>query len=244
MKWSYFLLVFDVFRNNLGGWALEISKQYKDWQEGNKELSPLEEDHFNQLSALGFEFNVFAQPRSKRSWEENFDAFLEFRTKNGHSYVPPKYKGDVRLGKWADTQRDEYKLQCEGKPSRLSSGTYMTKEKFDKLQNAGFVWKPENSQRVWPEWTLFPTSDLPFDVAIFLRTFELMETRWCSWFPPFPSGCWVIWRLAWRTSTMTTRISWAPSLWCPLWWGTTTPFGTDLFDVSPTKYVETIEDAS
>ena len=91
------------------------------------------EHQFNELRALGFEFNV--SPKfSKRSWEENFDVFLLYKQVHGHAQVPHKYKADVRLAKWVSIQRLEYKLVCEGKASKL------TKERHDKLENAGFLW--------------------------------------------------------------------------------------------------------
>lgn len=62
---------------NFGGWCVQISERHRDWKEGKEIITPLEEGQFNQLSELGFEFNVFPAARSKRSWEENFEAFLE-----------------------------------------------------------------------------------------------------------------------------------------------------------------------
>jgi len=127
---------------NFGGWALEISKRYKKWQEGNEAISPLEEHQFHQLSALGFEFNV-ALPavRSRRSWQENFNAFVEFYTLRGHSNIPVKWKGDVRLGIWVNQQRLEYQLLCQGQPSRL------TQERYARLEKAGFLWEAETGGR-------------------------------------------------------------------------------------------------
>ena len=129
-------------RDNFGGWALEISKRYKDWQEGNEAISPLEEHQFHQLSALGFEFNVIPPAvRSRRTWQENFNAFVEFYTLRGHSNIPVKWKGDVRLGIWVNQQRLEYQLLCQGQPSRL------TQERYARLEKAGFLWEAETGGR-------------------------------------------------------------------------------------------------
>ena len=46
--------------------------------------------------------------------------------------VPLKYKADLRLGKWVQTQRQQYKLWQEGKKSSLNE------ERMAKLNNAGF----------------------------------------------------------------------------------------------------------
>jgi len=129
--------------DNFGGWAANISKRYKDWQEGREAISPLEEHQFDQLSALGFEFNVIPSAvRSMRTWDENFNTFLEFQAVNGHPHVPRKYKADLRLGVWAGIQRREYKLRCEGKPSKLSE------ERYKKLVQAGFPWEVEKSSSI------------------------------------------------------------------------------------------------
>ena len=65
--------------DNIGGWCTQISQCYKEWQEGKRTISPLQEQQFNQLRDLGFEFNVIFEARSRRSWEENFNAFLQVR---------------------------------------------------------------------------------------------------------------------------------------------------------------------
>mmetsp|Transcript_9016 Transcript_9016/g.19509 ORF Transcript_9016/g.19509 Transcript_9016/m.19509 type:complete len:168 (+) Transcript_9016:2186-2689(+) len=127
--------------DNFGGWAMEISARHKNWQEGNGTLSPLEEQQFNELSALGFEFNTIAQDDNRRSWEENFDALLSFIAFYGHAQVPQNYKGDRRLAQWVTKQREQYKLLFEGKPSKL------TQERLEKLENAGFLWKCEKGAR-------------------------------------------------------------------------------------------------
>mmetsp|Transcript_6664 Transcript_6664/g.15113 ORF Transcript_6664/g.15113 Transcript_6664/m.15113 type:complete len:805 (+) Transcript_6664:156-2570(+) len=128
--------------DNFGGWAAQISKHFKDWQEGKEAVSPLVEHQFNQLSELGFEFNVCAPAvRNRRTWQDNFDTFLEFQQVHGHSNVPHKYKADMRLGNWASLQRNEYKLQCEGKQHKL------TQERYNKLENAGFLWDYERGRR-------------------------------------------------------------------------------------------------
>ena len=62
---------------NIGGWCAQISRQYKDWQDGKTAIHPTTENQFNQLSAIGFQFNVFAPAkRDRRSWDENFNAFV------------------------------------------------------------------------------------------------------------------------------------------------------------------------
>jgi len=128
--------------HNVGGWAAEISKRYKDTENGNETLPPLEEEQFNELRLLGFEFNISHLHReSHRTWQESFETFLEFQQYHGHSNVPVEYKADVRLGIWVSMQRHEYKLMSKGKPSK------MTQEKCGKLESAGFLWAAKKDQR-------------------------------------------------------------------------------------------------
>ena len=118
---------------NLGGWLVQISQQHKEWQEGKTKLTPVEEQQLAQLSKLGFLFNVFPC-RSRRSWDDNFAAFLQFQNEHGHSNVPNKYKKDIRLAVWVGYVRDEHKALQEGRKNS------MTQKKIDKLVKAGFIW--------------------------------------------------------------------------------------------------------
>lgn len=126
--------------HNLGGWCADISRRYKDWQEGKAEATPVEEDQFNQLSELGFRYNIFVGRNGNRPWEENFKAFLQFQKDHGHSNVPCPYKKDVRLSTWVGLMRNDYKALREGKKSR------MTQEKIDKLVDAGFIWETKGGR--------------------------------------------------------------------------------------------------
>lgn len=120
---------------NIGGWAAEISKRYKDFENGNETPTPLEEGQFNELRLLGFEFNtLFPHEEKNKSWQESFDAFLEFQQVYGHPRVPQMYKADIRLGVWVSHQRTQYKRWCEKKTNS------MTQEQYDKLESAGFLW--------------------------------------------------------------------------------------------------------
>ena len=119
---------------NLGGWAAHISELYKDWQNGKASISPAQESQFHQLIDIGFQFDTVWEARDRRSWQENFDAFLQFQQVMGHSNVPLKYKADVRMSTWVATQRAEYKALMEGRKSN------MTQERYDKLESAGFLW--------------------------------------------------------------------------------------------------------
>ncbi|KAL7438389.1 hypothetical protein ACHAXH_007609, partial [Discostella pseudostelligera] len=120
--------------SNIGGWAVEMSERYKSWQEGREYLSQDMVDKFNQLSAMGFGFDVFPSGRGNRSWEESFDLLLQYRQETGSTRVPHHYKADFRLGSWVAVQRKEYKLLMEGRPSRI------TQERIQRLESVGFEW--------------------------------------------------------------------------------------------------------
>ncbi|KAL7539283.1 hypothetical protein ACHAXR_009151 [Thalassiosira sp. AJA248-18] len=122
--------------SNLGGWAAEISTLYKKWKNGSQQLSEDMIVKLNQLSALGFKFDVLSYYENNRSWEDHYAVLLKFKEENnGSARVPLKYKADLRLGKWVQTQRQQYKLLSDGKKSKL------TDYRIEKLESAGFEWE-------------------------------------------------------------------------------------------------------
>ena len=114
-----------------------MSKLHKNWKSGN-DTQQLSDDmiaKFEQLTALGFQFNVLPYYENNRSWDEHYDLLLKYKEDNdGSCRVPLKYKADLRLGKWVQTQRQQRTLLSEGKESK------MTEERVQKLESAGFEW--------------------------------------------------------------------------------------------------------
>ena len=92
---------------------------------------------FNQLIGLGFKFDVSAYYENNRSWEDHYAVLLKFKEgNNGSARVPLKYKADLRLGKWVQTQRQQYKLLQDGsKKSKLSE------DRIERLESVGFEWE-------------------------------------------------------------------------------------------------------
>lgn len=117
-----------------GGWAVEVSERHRAWQEGREYLAPDMIEKFNQLSAMGFTFDIFPNKRGARSWEDSFACLLEYQARHGSLNVPHHYKADYRLGSWVAVQRKDYKLFIAGKPSR------MTHERAERLNGIGFEW--------------------------------------------------------------------------------------------------------
>jgi hypothetical protein len=96
--------------SNLGGWAAEISSLYSNWKAGVEVLSEEIVANFDHLQELGFQFKVM--PCYERSWEDHYASLLKFKEENNRSVrVPLKYKSDLRLGKWVQTQRQQYKRE-------------------------------------------------------------------------------------------------------------------------------------
>ena len=56
---------------NLGGWAVEISQKHRNWQEGREYLAPDMIQKFNQLSEMGFTFDIFPVKRGCVSAEDD-----------------------------------------------------------------------------------------------------------------------------------------------------------------------------
>lgn len=112
-----------------------MSTLYKDWKSGSQRISMDMIPKFNQLIALGFEFNVLSYYENNRSWEDHYAILLKFKEgNNGSARVPLKYKADLRLGKWVQSQRQQYKLVRDEKKSKL------TADRIEKLETAGFEW--------------------------------------------------------------------------------------------------------
>eukprot|EP00584_Thalassiosira_punctigera_P012291 CAMPEP_0172560836 /NCGR_PEP_ID=MMETSP1067-20121228/90397_1 /TAXON_ID=265564 ORGANISM="Thalassiosira punctigera, Strain Tpunct2005C2" /NCGR_SAMPLE_ID=MMETSP1067 /ASSEMBLY_ACC=CAM_ASM_000444 /LENGTH=771 /DNA_ID=CAMNT_0013350723 /DNA_START=196 /DNA_END=2511 /DNA_ORIENTATION=+ len=122
--------------SNLGGWAAEVSTLYRNWKDGTQHLSEDMINKFHQLIALGFRFNVLPYYENNRNWDDHYEIFMRYKEEHGDSArVPLKYKADLRLGKWVQVQRQQYKNWNEGKKSKL------TQERIEKLERAGFEWE-------------------------------------------------------------------------------------------------------
>lgn len=67
-------------------------------------------------------------------WEGQFDNIRRFHKQFGHCNVPARFKGNPKLGHWVMTQRRQYTLTKQGKPSAL------TADRVRKLEDIGFVW--------------------------------------------------------------------------------------------------------
>mmetsp|Transcript_17163 Transcript_17163/g.39898 ORF Transcript_17163/g.39898 Transcript_17163/m.39898 type:complete len:519 (+) Transcript_17163:122-1678(+) len=81
--------------------------------------------------------------REESGWEKQFKALKLWRLENGHCNVPARCETDARLGRWVMTQRRQYALMKDGKPSA------MTQSRIDLLESIDFSWsirpKPQDT---------------------------------------------------------------------------------------------------
>lgn len=133
----------------LGSWVSTQRRQYKSLIAGKD--TTLTRERAKLLGSAGFVWAT-RDPRHV-PWEVRFQELLEFKKKQGDCLVPIGYKGNIQLSNWVSTQRQEYKLMKDGRPTRL------TKERIQLLENAGFVWEAQRGgSRKKRTWKSIPTA--------------------------------------------------------------------------------------
>jgi hypothetical protein len=68
------------------------------------------------------------------AWDDRLSELADYRKTHGDCNVPQRYSENKKLGTWVQTQRNQYKLQQEGKRSR------MTPLRIQALESLGFEW--------------------------------------------------------------------------------------------------------
>jgi len=112
---------------HLASWVKRQRRQYKLLQ--TNEPSTLTVERLNLLTSAGFVWDSH-----EVSWREKLNALKRYRYANGHCNVPAKY-GDHKLGTWVRSQRRQYKLYSDGKPSAINL------ERIQQLEILGFEWE-------------------------------------------------------------------------------------------------------
>jgi len=80
-------------------------------------------------------------------WRSKFELLRQYKQENGHFRVPRCYEiNGVRLGCWLNTQRNEYKKHCEGRPSCI------TQERIDELTTVGLDFHDIKQKRAEAQW--------------------------------------------------------------------------------------------
>ena len=105
------------FGQRLGGWV-----NYQRQRQRLGELSPGKVQRLNEIE--------FVWHPLKQTWDEMFDALIEYKKKYGDCDVPRKHVSvsGQRLGNWVNTQR------------RFRKTKKLSPEKVERLNEVGFVW--------------------------------------------------------------------------------------------------------
>jgi predicted chitinase len=111
----------------LGNWVGNQRTNYKLQLDGNP--SPMTLSRIQELESLGFEWVV--QYVCVTPWEDRLRELADYRKIHGHCNVPQNY---AKLGTWVDKQRQQYRLQLEGKTSPT------TLSRIQELESLGFEW--------------------------------------------------------------------------------------------------------
>jgi hypothetical protein len=118
----------------LGNWVNAQRSSYSLYREGKP--SCMTEERIRALNVIGFDWGTdFAS-----IWSARFQELEEYKDRFGNCFVPAKNSANPKLGQWVSTQRRNYKMYQEGKPSP------MTEKRIGALENPriGFKWKLNN----------------------------------------------------------------------------------------------------
>lgn len=63
----------------------------------------------------------------KEQWMSRYKELIEWKRKHGNCNVPQREK---KLGCWVSTQRTQYKLLCEGRPSQMNQERIVSKQAY------------------------------------------------------------------------------------------------------------------
>ena len=101
----------------LGRWVATQRSNYRLHQAGKP--SVITEEHIRELDSVGFNW------RTRRTdvvsiWSVRFQQLCKFKEQFGLYLVPQLCAGTPKLGRWVSTQRSNYKLYQEGKPTPLT----------------------------------------------------------------------------------------------------------------------------
>ena len=116
----------------LGGWVSTQRHNYKLQKDGKP--SSMTEERIRKLNGVSFDWDA-----TNASWNALLEQLTEFKVQLGHCLVPQQYAVNPKLGGWVSTQRRNYKLQKEGKPSS------MTEERIRALNGVDFDWDATNA---------------------------------------------------------------------------------------------------
>jgi hypothetical protein len=117
-------------------WVATQRKQYKFHLKGMQ--SPMTLARIQDLDSLGFEWKP-SRVYDTAAWEARLSELADYRKIQGHCKVPTIYSENTKLSHWVRSQRTQYKLQLDGKPS------HMTLPRFQALKSLGFEWNTRSA---------------------------------------------------------------------------------------------------
>eukprot|EP00550_Attheya_septentrionalis_P004429 CAMPEP_0198283158 /NCGR_PEP_ID=MMETSP1449-20131203/2828_1 /TAXON_ID=420275 /ORGANISM="Attheya septentrionalis, Strain CCMP2084" /LENGTH=1129 /DNA_ID=CAMNT_0043979683 /DNA_START=92 /DNA_END=3481 /DNA_ORIENTATION=+ len=109
--------------------AKELGVRYVDDKESP---SAMNDERVAQLEELGFVWAL--RGTTDNLWRKRLGDLLKFKGATGHLNVSSKSKEYPRLSGWMTSQRVQYRLLKEGKPTNLDE------EKVSALESIGFSW--------------------------------------------------------------------------------------------------------
>ena len=116
---------------SLHNWVIAQRQEYRKWKHGKP--SNMNRERQNALEKIGFVWQTKVVPKAVE-WESRYSELCKYHEQHGDTLVPQKYKPNIQLGRWVETQRRQYKLLEDGKTSNL------TLERMEALDSIGFVW--------------------------------------------------------------------------------------------------------
>jgi len=120
----------------LGRWLQEQRQKYKKHKSGK--MANITQEQIDQLESIGVVWSAH-----EASWQSNLELLQQFRERTGHCQLPCKYEMDgIKLGRWAESQKHEYKKHSKGKPSKI------TQERINALNAIGFDWGPGKAEKL------------------------------------------------------------------------------------------------
>jgi hypothetical protein len=110
-------------------WVKRQRYQYRLRKEGQH--SSMTDEREAALQRLGFVWDS-----QGAIWEERVNELRAFKEVHGQCNVPANFSENRQLAIWVKCQRRQYRLFCDAEHSN------MTKDRFEKLSELGFVWNP------------------------------------------------------------------------------------------------------
>ena len=105
----------------LAYWVITQRTQYRLLCKN--EPSNMTSERIAALEKIGFEWNLSL-------WQTRYDELIAFKQQYDHCKVPYNYSHNKALGVWASTQRRQYRLLRQGKPSLLTAERQAALEKI------------------------------------------------------------------------------------------------------------------